>query len=118
MPQPKKTSRKKASKPLPTQPIFYEDIAASLTGIGDLIDVHFKIDPKMKMPGPFYIIDEQTAKIGRPATMPKIGKIASGKSKVGSIGFGIFLNPDEVIKQGSLVTFVSGGYIREHITVT
>jgi hypothetical protein len=118
MTQHKKTIRKEPKQLNPTQPIFFDDIVVSLAGIGDLVDVHFKIDPKMRMPGPFYIIDEKTSKIGRPASMPKIGKIASGRSKTGSIGFGIFLNPDDEIKPGSLITLVSGGYIKEHITVT
>jgi hypothetical protein len=101
----------------PTQPSFF-DVIVSLSGIGDLVDVRFIIDQKMRLPGPFYLQDEKTQKIARPATMPKIGRLASGRSKVGNTGYGVFLNPDDVIRQGSLVTFVSGGYKKEHILVT
>jgi hypothetical protein len=113
--------RKEPQQLVPTQPFLFDDILVSLTGIGDMVDVRFKIDPKMCLPGGFYVIDEKSGKIGRPATMPKIGTLANKakrKSKEGATGFGIFWNPEEVIQPGSLVTFVSGGYRREHIPVT
>ena len=103
--------------PNPTPPSFLDDVMVGLTGIGDLVHVRFKIDQKMKLPGPFYLKDEKTGKIARAAMMPKIGALASRRGKAGKNGYGVFLNPDDEIKQGSLVTFVSGGYTKEHITV-
>jgi hypothetical protein len=113
-----KKSRSKQIMPNPTAPSFFEGVIVGLTGIGDLVDVRFKIDQKMKLPGPFYLRDEKTGKIARPAMMPKIGVLAKRRGKTGNSGYGIFLNPDDEIKSGSLVTFVSGGYVKEHITVT
>jgi hypothetical protein len=110
--------RRKEQKQLnPTTPSFFDDVTIGLSGIGDLVDVRFKIDQKMRLPGPFYVQDEKTGKIARPACMPKIGALASRRGKPGNSGYGIFLNPDDEIKQGSMVTFVSGGYKREHILV-
>jgi hypothetical protein len=114
----KTKSRTTLKRAVPTPTSFFDDIIVSLTGIGDMIDVRFQIDEKMKLPGGFYIIDEKTQKIGRPAAMPKIGMLANKKAKIGNGGFAIFWNPDEIIHMGSLVTFVCGGYRREHITVT
>ncbi len=111
-------SRKEPTTPSPTQPSFFDDVVIGLTGIGDLVDVRFKIDKKMRLPGPFYLQDEKTGKIARPACMPKIGALASRRGKPGNNGYGIFLNPDEELKQGSRVTFVSGGYKKEHLLVT
>jgi hypothetical protein len=114
------TQRKSRGKPQalnPTIPSFFDDVMVGLTGVGDLLHVAFKVDQKMKLPGPFYLKDEKTGKIARAAMMPKIGALASRRGKPGNRGFGVFLNPDDEIKQGSLVTFVSGGYIKEHITV-
>jgi hypothetical protein len=102
---------------IPAQSPFFDDFCVSLSGVGDLIDVRFKIDAKMKQPGPFYLIDEASGRILRAATMPKIGVLANRKSKAGNNGFGIFLNPDDTIKSGSFVTFVCGGYRKEHIAV-
>jgi hypothetical protein len=113
-----KNSRSKQEVPNPTAPSFFDDVMIGLTGVGDLVHVRFKIDQKMKLPGPFYLQDEKTGKIARAAMMPKIGALASRKGKAGNSGYGVFLNPDDEIKQGSLVTFVSGGYKKEHITVT
>jgi hypothetical protein len=112
----KKRIRKGQEKRLSTPP-FLEEIMVTLTGVGDLIDVRFKVDAKMKLPGPVYVQDEGTGKIGRVATVPKIGQILSRKQAVGNYAYGIFLNPDDVVKTGSLVTFVSGGYRKEHIKV-
>ena len=116
MTTPTRRNRNGQKKPLPT-PLSLEEIMITLTGVGDLIDVRFKIDAKMKLPGPVYVQDEGTGKIGRVATVPKIGQILSRKQAVGKYAYGIFLNPDDVVKTGSLVTFVSGGYRKEHIQV-
>ena len=116
MPTNKKSSRKGQKTP-PSTPISLENIVITLTGVGDLIDVRFKIDPKMKLPGPVYIQDESSGKIGRVAAVPKIGQLLSRKQAVGNYAYGIFLNPDDVVKSGSLVTFVSGGFRQEHIQV-
>ena len=114
---PKQKSRSKQEMPNPTEPSFFSDVLVGLTGIGDLLHVQFKIDQKMKLPGPFYVQDEKTGKIAHAAMMPKIGALASRRGKAGKCGYGVFLNPDDEIKQGSLVTFVSGEYKKEHITV-
>ena len=111
-------SRKEPKQLNPTTPSFFDDVIIGLTGIGDLVDVRFKIDQKMKLPGPFYLQDEKTGKIARPACMPKIGPLVSRRGKAGNSGYGIFLNPDDEIKQGSKLTFVSGGYKKEHIVVS
>jgi hypothetical protein len=111
-------SRKEPTQLNPTPPSFFDDIIVSLTGVGDLVDVRFKLDPTMRQPGPFYLLDEKSGKICRAAAMPKIGTLALKKSKNGTTGFGIFLNYDDAVQPGSLVTFVSGGFRREHITVT
>jgi hypothetical protein len=112
----KNSSKKGQKKPLPPN-ISLQNVVITLTGVGDLIDVRFKVDAKMKLPGPVYIQDESTGKIGRVAAVPKIGQILSRKQAVGNYAYGIFLNPDDVVKTGSLVTFVSGGFRLEHIPV-
>jgi hypothetical protein len=114
---PTKNSSRKGQKAPPFTPISLEQIVITLTGVGDLIDVRFKIDSKMKLPGPVYIQDESSGKIGRVAAVPKIGQLLSRKQAVGNYAYGIFLNPDDVVKSGSMVTFVSGGYRKEHIQV-
>jgi hypothetical protein len=117
------TSRKKngtrPKQPVPIPSSFLEDVLVSLAGIGDLVHVYYKMENKMKVPGPVYIQDETTGKIGKVIAVPKIGALMSSRrNKPGNYGFAIFLNPEDVIKTGSLVTFVSGEYRKEHIPVT
>jgi hypothetical protein len=114
-----KTQKKgKGKKPNPNPSSFSDEVVVSLSGAGDLIDVRFKIDPKMKIPGQVYLQDEATGKMCKIANVPKIGVLMSGrKAPPGDWGFGIFINPDDEIKQGSLVTFSHGQYKKEHIKV-
>jgi hypothetical protein len=111
--------------PNPTPSSFSDEVVVSLSGVGDLLDVRFKINPKMKIPGPIYIQDEATGKMCQVANVPKIGVLMSGskelrrggKAPPTGYGFGIFLNMEDVVKQGSLVTFAYGGYKKEHLKV-
>jgi hypothetical protein len=102
-----------------------DEVVVSLSGAGDLLDVRFKVDPKMRIPGPIHIQDEATGKFCKVANVPKIGVLMSGskelkrrgKAPPSGYGFGIFLNMEQIVKQGSLVTFVHGGYKKEHLSV-
>ena len=115
----------KGQEPNPATSSFSDEVIISLSGVGDLLDVRFKIDPRMKTPGPIYIQDEATGTKLTLANVPKIGPLISGRTPiskgrhqpVSNCGFGLFLNMEEVVKHGSLVTFVSGGYRKEHIPV-
>ena len=113
-----KTKSKERAKPLPSTSIFSEEVKVNLTGQGDLIDVRFIVKPEMSMLGPVYLQDESTKKIATVLGVPRVGALMTRKSKVNNCGYGVFLNPDECIKSGSQVTFVAGGYKKEHITVT
>jgi hypothetical protein len=120
-----KTNKGKGPEPNPTPSSFSDEVVVSLSGVGDLLDVRFKIDPKMKIPGPTYIQDEATGKMCQIANVPKIGPLMSGSKELRrrgnapptGFGYGLFLNMEEVVKQGSLVTFARGGYKKEHIKV-
>ncbi len=109
----------------PNPSSFSNEVVVSLSGVGDLLDVRFKIDPLMRVPGPIYIQDEATTKLCKLANVPKIGPLISGskelhrskKTTPSGYGYGLFLNMDETVKRGSLVTFVYGGYKKEHIPV-
>jgi hypothetical protein len=122
--QDRKIGKGQQPNPIPSS-FSDEEVVVSLSGAGDLLDARFKIDPKMKIPGPIYLQDEATGKTLRVANVPKIGPLMSGskelrrggKAPPTGFGFGLFLNMEEVVKQGSLVTFVHGGYKKEHIKV-
>jgi hypothetical protein len=104
-------------KPDPA-PTFSQDVVISLSGVGDLLDVRFKITPQMKTGGQVYVQDEATGKICKVANVPKIGTLLSGRRTApGDYGYGIFLNMEDVVKKGSLVTFIHGTYKKEHIPV-
>jgi hypothetical protein len=116
----KKQDRKgqKTPDPVPS-PTFSEEVYVSLTGVGDLIDVRFKIDEKMRRPGPLYVQDEASGKMCRVASAPKIGLLMSGRKKIiGTHAYGIFINTDDTVKSGSLITFAYGEFRREHIRVS
>jgi hypothetical protein len=116
---PRKKNGTRLKQPVPIPSSFSDDVLVSLAGIGDLIHVYYKMENKMKALGPVYVQDETTGKIGKVIAVPKIGALMSSRrSKQGNYGFAIFLNPEDVIKNGSLVTFVSGEYRKEHIPVT
>ena len=102
-------------RPNPTTQPFLPEIIISICGVGDLVDVRFKVDEKMKRPGPVYIQDEATGKMCNLAVTPKIGPLRSSRRKPGNYAYCIFQNTDEVIKLGSPVTFVIGEYRKEHI---
>jgi len=108
----KMTSEKKQSKPAHFPPFFIR-----LSGVGDFIDVRFKVNAEAMRPGPVYIKDEKTGKTATVATVPKIGWLMTRRTKVGNTAFLILKNPDNSIKAGSLVTLVVGQYRKEHIPV-
>jgi hypothetical protein len=118
MPRIKTTNKRGGPNKISPNPISLEEVIISLSGAGDLLDVRFKVNEKMKTPGPVYIVDEETGKIGRVVQVPKIGNVLTRRQTVGDFAYGIFLNPEDVIKSGSLVTLVSGSYKKEHIKVT
>ncbi len=87
----------------------------SICGVGDLVNARFKIDEKMKRPGPIYLQDESTGKMCKVAVTPKIGPLMSSRKKLGNYAFCIFNNTDDAIKVGSPVTLVLGEFRKEHI---
>jgi hypothetical protein len=111
----KKPSGTKQEQPNPTTQPFLPEIMISICGEGDLINARFKIDEKMKRPGPIYIQDEATGKICNVAVTPKIGPLMSSRKKLGNYAFCIFNNIDNVIKVGSPITLVLGEFRKEHI---
>jgi len=71
----------------------------------------------MMRPGPVYIKDENTGKMATVASVPKIGRLMTQRTKVGNSAYLLLGNPDNSIKAGSLVTLVIGEYRKEHIRV-
>lgn len=63
------------------------------------------------------MIDERTGRICNVAVTPKIGPLMSSRKKLGNYAFCFFNNPDFIVKLGSTVTFVMGGYRKEHVPV-
>jgi hypothetical protein len=111
---------KGSNRPVP-QPSFLQDIIVSLAGAGDIINARFQVNEKMKQPGPTYLQDEKTGTICKVIAAPKIGllmtRISGRRKNLGNYAYGIFDNPNYVVRPGSLVTFVAGEYRKEHIPV-
>jgi hypothetical protein len=99
----------------PTAQPFLPEIIVSLCGAGDLINARFRVDEKMKRPGPIYLQDEKTGKICKIAVTPKIGPLMSSRRKPGNYAFCIFHNTDFAVRPSSPVTLVVGEYRKEHI---
>jgi hypothetical protein len=110
-----KQSGKGQIEPNPTSQPFLPDIQISLAGAGDLLHARFKVEEKMKRPGPIYVQDEKTGKRCNMAVAPKIGPLMGSRRKLGNYAFCIFHNTDFAVRPGSQVTFVSGEYRKEHI---
>ena len=102
----------------PTNQLFLPEIIVSISGTGDLITARFRIDEKMRRPGPIYLQDERTGKTCKIAVTPKIGPLMSSRrKKPGNYAFCIFNNIDFVVRPNSHVTFVIGEFRKEHIQV-
>jgi hypothetical protein len=102
---------------VPTPQLSLPEILISICGAGDIINARFKVDEKMKRPGPIYLQDERTGKICRVSVTPKIGPLMSSRRKTGNYAFCFFENNDFAIRPNSPVTFVIGEYRKEHIQV-
>jgi hypothetical protein len=85
--------------------------------MGDLIDVRFRVTRAIKELSPALLIDEATGKTSTVGMVPRIGALMTHHPRVGGSGFLLFMNPDNVIKTGSLVTLVLGSYQKKHIRV-
>ena len=105
------------SKPKPTNQLFSPDFEVSLCGAGDLLNARFKVEDKMKKPGPIFLQDEKTGKICRMTVTPKIGPLMNSRKKSGNSAFCFFDNVDFAAKPGSTVIFVMRDYRKEHIAV-
>ena len=111
---PKKKTRAKRS---PNPPSLTEDVTIRLSGAGDLIDARFKTTSETLEPGPIYLKDEATGKIATLVSVPRIGRLISRKTKLNNFSYGLFINPQDSIKAGSLVTLVVGCFKKEHVIV-
>ena len=102
-----------------TQPFLpkVSKVVISLCGDGDLINARFTVTPEMKRPGEIYMKDEVTGYVCRAAVLPKLGMVMSSRKTAGKSGYCMFKNTDYVIKEGSLVTLVIGGFREEHLPV-
>ncbi len=113
----KERGRKSKAEPTPPPSFSQSSILARLSGAGDLVDVRFKANEKMKGASQIYLMDESTGKIATVAAVPKIGRLMTQNPKSGNYAFILFVNPDDSIKSGSLVTLIAGNYKKEHIKV-
>ena len=110
--------KKKELNPASTSLFFNDSVLVRLSGVGDFVDVRFKVTPEMLLPGPIFIQDEKTGKVVTVPAVPKIGRLMTGKTKVDNTGFILFKNLDKLIKKKSLITLVIGQFKKEHIKIT
>jgi hypothetical protein len=110
----KKTGSRAARSPTP---LSSKDVTIRLTGAGDLIDARFRTTPESLAPGPIYLQDEATGIIATLVSVPRLGRLVTRRAKVKAFSYGLFINPQDSIKAGSIVTLVVGGFKKEHLTV-
>ena len=98
-------------------PFSKSDVVATLSGIGDLVDVRYRVKKGMARMSPILLIDEKTGKFSTVGTVPRVGMLMTRNPKVDRVGFLLFTNPENVVKAGSLVTLIVGSYTKRHIRV-
>jgi len=103
-----------------------DESAVELVGVtlgteSGLIMVQFKAPPQVArqwQQGNVYLTDEATGTIYNEVPVaPIVGPLFARPKYAGQLGYVMFVNPGNSLREGALVTVVLGKYKQEHVTV-